>query len=227
VPDPNPDPTPGTPAEVDIREALERARSGDRGSLPALRAALDAHPEIWEQYGDLAAHARHSWVQLIAGTDLALAEALTRKAAALGAELAGSSPTPLEGLLVSRIVACWLQVHYADAAVAQAGAVSIRQSDLALKRQARAHKGYLMAIAALATVRRLLPAAPVSSDTPVGGDRKPGLAGSGDEAPAAGDDQRIGGLPGSGKLVLFGRAGAVSDSDDGPGSDRGLARSAS
>jgi hypothetical protein len=125
----HPEPRPATAAELDIREALERAQGGDRGSLPAIRAALDAHPEIWEQYGDLAAHARRSWVQLIAGTDLALAEALTRKAAALGTELAGSSPTSLEGLLVSRIVACWLQGHYADAAVAQAGAVSIRQSD--------------------------------------------------------------------------------------------------
>jgi hypothetical protein len=212
--DPHAEPTAATPAEADLRAALERARGGDRAALPALRAALDARPELWRHYGDLAAHARRSWVELIAGSDLALAEALDRKAAALGAELAGPSPTPLEGLLVSRVVACWLQVHYADAAVAQAGAISIRQSDLALKRQARAHKGYLMAIATLATIRRLLPAAPArvgasaklsasrdgnSSDH---GPRQPVHAGSGAEA---GDGDRSGGPAGPAPLALFDR----------------------
>jgi hypothetical protein len=217
VPDPPPEPTPATPAESDLRAALERARRGDRSALAGLRAALDAHPEIWEQYGDLAAHAHRSWVELIAGTDLALAEALARKAAALEAELAGPVPSPLERLLAGRVVACWLQVHHADATLAQAGEVSIKQADLAQKRQARAHKGYLMAIAALATVRRLLPAAPArdgapakipaspDGDSPDPGPRQPGHAGPVAAAAEAGDGDRLGGPAGPAPLALFDR----------------------
>src|SRR3954447_18373754 len=155
VPEHDPDRMPEMTAEADLRAALERAQRGDREALPALRSALDAHPEVWQQFGDLAAHAERSWVELIAGPDLALAEALGRKVAALKAELAGPAPTPLERLLVGRGAATWLQTHQADAAVAQAGEVSLKQADLSLKRQARASKNHLVAIAALATVRRL------------------------------------------------------------------------
>jgi hypothetical protein len=86
-----------------------------------------------------------------------MTESVTRKAAALRADLAGPSATSLEGLLADRVVACWLQVHYADAAVAQAGTVSLAQAAFAQKRQDAANRRYLTAIAALATVRRLLP----------------------------------------------------------------------
>jgi hypothetical protein len=113
---------------------------------------------IWEQSGDIARHARESWITLITDQDLAAKEVITRKADSLRADLAGPDPTPLERLLVDRIIACWLQVNHADAMVAQAGDVSLRQADFARKRQNSAHRRYLTAIGALVTVRRLLPA---------------------------------------------------------------------
>jgi hypothetical protein len=67
-------------------------------------------------------------------------------------ELAGPDPSPLEALLVGRIVASWLMVSYADAAVAQAREVSLRQADFARKRQDSAHRRYLTAIGALAMI---------------------------------------------------------------------------
>src|SRR4051794_11419508 len=108
---------PGTPGEDEIRALLERARGGDPATLDDLRGALDRHPEIWRAYGDLALHARDAWVGLIAGPDLALRESLGRQVEAMRADLSGADPTPLEALLVDRIVACWLQVNHADAAV--------------------------------------------------------------------------------------------------------------
>ena len=87
-----------------------------------------------------------------------LAEALDRKVEAMKNELGGPSPSPLERLLIERVAACWLQLNYADAVAAQARDVSLKQAELALRRQAKAHKCYLTAIGALATVRRLLPA---------------------------------------------------------------------
>jgi hypothetical protein len=148
--------TPGSAAEDEVRAVLERARRGDAASLPALRAALDEHPEIWEQYGDLAAHALQSWLGLICGDDLSLKESLDRKLSEMTAELAGPAPSPLETLLVGRVVATWLQLHHADIVAARAVDVSIRQADFAIGRQDSANRRHLQAIGALATVRRLL-----------------------------------------------------------------------
>lgn len=72
------------------------------------------------------------------------------------AELAGPSPTPLERLLVERIVASWLQTYHYDILCAQAGNITIDQGDYMQRRQDRAHKRYLSAIKSLAVVRRLL-----------------------------------------------------------------------
>jgi hypothetical protein len=107
---PPPDPSAG--ADDGLDELLQRARAGDPAAPPALKAYLDANPVLWDQAGDLAAHAERAWVTLIAGPDAVFAEALQRKAAALRAEVAGPEPTPLEELLAARVSACWLQVYY-------------------------------------------------------------------------------------------------------------------
>ena len=143
------------PAPDDLDALVARARAGDPAILPQLRAYLDRNPAAWRHCGDLARHARDAWVGLIAGTDLVAAESLARRAEALGAELAGPAPSPLEGLLAERVVACWLQVHYGDAKAAEAAQVSLRQATFAQKRQDAAHRRYLSAVGALATVRRL------------------------------------------------------------------------
>jgi len=147
------------PDVEDLDPMVARARAGDREVLPRLRAFLDDHFEVWQQTGDLARHTQDSWVGLIAGTDLTAGESLVRKAAALGSELAGPTASPLERLLVERVVACWLQVHYSDAAVAEITGVSLREAVFMQKRQDAAHRRYLGAIGALAMVRRLVPAA--------------------------------------------------------------------
>jgi hypothetical protein len=54
------------------------------------------------------------------------------------------------------VVACWLQVEYADAAYAQLQGPSPAQHAASLKRQAGAQTRYLHAIKTLATVRKLL-----------------------------------------------------------------------
>jgi len=113
----------------------------------------------------LAAQAERAWIELAAGPDLLAREALARQLAALKTELAGPAPTPLERLLVERIAATWLQVNYADAVAAQARDVSVKQAELAMERQDRAHRRHLTAVAALATVRRLLPAGTATADS--------------------------------------------------------------
>ena len=148
------------PSETETLERLQslvkRAEQGDESALPTLRAALDANPWIWERYGDLAQQSQAAWLQLIAGPNLLLREAVERKAEQLRAELAGPEPSLLERLLVERVIACWLQSQYADAAYAQQQNPSPGQHTAALKRQAGSHQRYLHAIKTLATVRKLL-----------------------------------------------------------------------
>jgi hypothetical protein len=152
------------PALEEIQELVARARQGDLEVLPQLRRFLDEHPEVWEQCGDLARHARDSWIDMIGGPDLAAKESLARKSDAMTAEVAGRAPSPLERLLAQRVVATWLQVHHADASVAQSGSVSIRQADYARRRQDSAHRRLLTAIGALAMIRKLLPTAVAGLD---------------------------------------------------------------
>ena len=73
----------------------------------------------------------------------------------LRAELLGPTPTPLERLLVERVVACWLQVQDADVRYAQAKNPSFALGDYLQRRMDRAHKRFLTAARTLALVRRL------------------------------------------------------------------------
>ena len=140
-----------------LKQDMKAMASGDKSTLPLVRAALDSIPRMVDSYGDLAGQAEESLIRLVSGKNLLTAEALTRKVAALKAELAGLSPTPLERLLVARIAACWLQVHHADEmCTINMGKVSLEMGDFLQRRQDAAHRRYLTAVKALAQVRRLL-----------------------------------------------------------------------
>jgi hypothetical protein len=147
------------PHDVDrLAELVQRAQQGDVSVLALLREALVADSTVWQEYGDLAAQAQEAWLQLLAGTDYLLAESVRLKLAALRQELGAEGSSPLEKLLVERIVACWLQTHYADALYAQAkgpqSTTSVRQE--LMKRQDSSQRRYLAAIKQLALVRKLL-----------------------------------------------------------------------
>jgi hypothetical protein len=141
-----------------LAELVQRAQQGDLSVLPLLREALEGDPTVWQEYGDLAAQAQEAWLQLLAGTDYLLAESVRLKLAALRRELGTEGASPLEKLLVERIVACWLQTHYADALYAQArgpqSTAPVRQE--LMKRQESSQRRYLAAIKQLALVRKLL-----------------------------------------------------------------------
>jgi hypothetical protein len=138
-----------------MRKLLKRAQSGDASTLPVLRKLLE-NPATVDQFGgDLARQAALSLIEAAAGENLAFKEALTRKLDLLRAELSGPNPTPLEHLLVERVVACWLQVQDADVRYAQRKNLSREWGDYYQRRMDRAHRRYLSAIKSLATVRKL------------------------------------------------------------------------
>jgi hypothetical protein len=143
-----------------LRQLVERAEQGDASAMPELRVALDANPWVWERYGDLGRQSQAAWLRLLAGPNLMLHESTRRKAEQLRAELAGPGSSPLETLLAERVVACWLQVHYADASYAQLKGTTPAQHTAALRRQNSAQQRYLQSMRALATIRKLLRPAP-------------------------------------------------------------------
>src|SRR5215470_10802935 len=154
-------PTPTTEAggrgeQEELARLLRRAEQGDRSVLPRLREALDADAKLWKDYGDLALQAEAALIQLAAGPNVLMAEALLRKLHALKGELAAESTSPLEQLLVQRVTATWLQAAYYDALAAQASGAGEARSRLLLQQQDAAHRRHLAAVKVLATVRRLL-----------------------------------------------------------------------
>jgi hypothetical protein len=122
--------------------------------MTALRPLLNQAPGAWEMAGNLAIRAENALVNVAAGKNEVLREALTGKLAKLKEELGGG--TPLERLLVERLVACWLNVYYVNALYARCmNGVTWAESEYFQRRQG-AHRQYLSAIRTLAQVRRLL-----------------------------------------------------------------------
>jgi hypothetical protein len=146
------------PAEIDhLGWLLERARQGDEDVLPELQAWLD-RSAVWRQFGDLGRQARDAWLRLIAGNDLVLRESLLKKLSDLQRELTSGEATPIERLLIDRILANWLRLHFAELATTQA-MNRPKLGEFWDRRQSRAERAYLASLGALTTLRRLLSAA--------------------------------------------------------------------
>ncbi len=139
----------------ELRKIVQRARQGDEATLPVLRELLKNPATVDMLGGNLARQAEHSLINALVGEDLAWKYALVRKLELLRAELGGPNPTPVERLLVERVVACWLQVQDADVRYTQAKNPALEWGDYYQRRMDRAHKRYLSALKALALVRKL------------------------------------------------------------------------
>ena len=143
------------PAKTEVKALLQKAEQGDKTVLPALRAYMDLAPGLWEQRGDMGQLTQTALIQHMAGKNLLVQENIARKCAALTKELAGPTPSPLERLLVERIVLCWLHLHCAEASYFTIKDLSIRQAEFHQSRISKAQARYLAAIRTLAQVRRL------------------------------------------------------------------------
>lgn len=139
-------------------QLIRRAEGGDAAALAEVRnLAHTTLPDLWEAYGNIAQNAERTLVSVAAGENALTKEAITAKLESLRAELSGPNPTPLERLLVERVVLCWLQVNYEDAIDANGlkKSVTWKQSLNQQRRAETAQRRLLAAVKALATVRRL------------------------------------------------------------------------
>lgn len=144
----------------EMRMLVKQAKTGNPEVMPRLRRFFDKHPEVWMYFADLSLHVENAWINLLAGDNLHIKEALMREAIQMRLELEGESPTHIERLLVRRIVATWLTLHtYESLAVENFGQLTNGQTSALEKRLDGANKRHLRAIKALADTRRLLPKA--------------------------------------------------------------------
>ena len=141
-----------------LRTIVAEAKQGKAEALPRLRQRLDDHPEIWRHYGDLDVQVTAKWIGLLAGDDCCVHESLKRRVDAWRTELQTANDSPLEQLLVARIITSWLQVRFLDSAVALAAeGAPTTQARFMDQQLHRAEKRHIEAIRALAEVRKLLP----------------------------------------------------------------------
>lgn len=158
---------------IELREILLKAGRGDVSVLPQLKAAFDEHPELAAQLGDLVWHAEQSILSAGFGDSLVVKEAATRKMAVLRSELMATVSTPLEKLLVDRIVLTWLAVHVDEMMLADRLKAGV--SDAAQLRIGRSQARHLAAVKALAVLQKLVkpPLSPVTVASRLGAKRRP------------------------------------------------------
>jgi hypothetical protein len=150
-----------TPAEAapkkgsDLLALADRAQKGDKTALPALRELLSDPALVDVLGGDLARQAQLTLIGKFSGKNLLFKESLTRKLDLMRAELAGTSPTPLERLLVDRVVTCWLHLHHLEMLYAGKESMTLTLGTYYQRCLSAAQKRYLSAIKTLALVRKL------------------------------------------------------------------------
>jgi hypothetical protein len=132
-----------------------RAEGGDRTALPALRERRADPRTPGLLGGDLARLAQLTRIDKFSGTNRLVREALARKLDLLRAELSGPAPTPLEGLLVERVMACWLHLHHLEVTYALMEGRSLGPRAYYRRSLSAARRRYPAAAKALALVRKL------------------------------------------------------------------------
>jgi hypothetical protein len=140
----------------DFRQLYELANTGNADALKLLRKRCLDKPEITGVLGDMALWARISRVNQMVGTK-ALGRDFTvqEKVKAIERQLEGSNPTPLERLLIERILICWIDVQDHELRYAALSGSTFNQYEWRSRMLDRAHGRYLSAIKALANIRRL------------------------------------------------------------------------
>lgn len=152
--------TPAPERLGEIQDITERAQGGDQTALPRLRELLGEFPQMGEYFGNLATQAEAIWVRLTAGTDLYLQGTVLAKIATLREELTEGSTNPVLRLLVDRVILTWLACNYHCGL--EGNALTARENPKLLafrtKRRFQAERAHLTALAALVTMKKLIPA---------------------------------------------------------------------
>jgi hypothetical protein len=140
------------PKSEDTQALALKAAKGDVQALERLKeTAPEAFGILQEEWFRLGKQTEEALIKAISN-DLLTAESIKYEAQELRAELCERHSTPLERLLVDRVVCCWIAVSHADMVLA-----TIQPNEEQLQRWVdRCHRRFSMACKDLATVHKLL-----------------------------------------------------------------------
>jgi hypothetical protein len=147
-------------ASEELRDAIERAQDGDETALPIIREHLRGRPDAYWQLVNYARVVQNAQIEAYTGEGLYVREVMHEVVRRLRKDLEGENPSPLESLLVDRIISCYLHVNFAENAYTESVGPGARLevAEYMQKRLDRANKRYIAAIKALAQVRKMGPA---------------------------------------------------------------------
>ena len=147
------------PELAEFGELVRKTEKSDPKAedVQALRGYLEEHPEVWRVFGDMAEFAYKRLVDVSAGDQVALREALKVGRLAMRQDLGYEQASALDRLLIDQVVLCWLRLHYVEF---HHTAISNRDTPLPLRdhwerKLSATQRRYLRACETLARVRRL------------------------------------------------------------------------
>jgi hypothetical protein len=141
----------------ELRASIEAAHDGDETALAAIEGVLKEFPDFARFFANLADKVERSYIERVTGGRPIEEKALPVRLETMRGEIAGPAASPLERLLAERIVACWLELHYANLLYMQElPNLTLKQDDYYQKRLDRLNKRYLAAIKTMAQVRKHL-----------------------------------------------------------------------
>ncbi len=154
-----------TDAERDERFSvlLSEMNQGKPRAASEMLALCQAFPDYWKRIGGLEYSAEHAWLRLMAPGDAPGAqfnrEHITKELDGRRKALRRDGDSPLEQLLIDRLLSAWLQAMYTDMRYAHflgQNEGTFKQGEYHQKNAERAARQLLRAVQALATVRRLI-----------------------------------------------------------------------
>lgn len=138
-----------------INAMIRKAEAGDASALAEVKEMLVRPGTADMLGGNIAKVAVQALTTRYAGNSPVTREAAERKLDELRAELSGQNPTPLEKLLVDRVLATWLHLHHVEIQLARKESVTLPLGLYYQKVISAAQKRYISAIKGLADVRKL------------------------------------------------------------------------
>ena len=143
-----------------LRDLVGKADKGDDKVVPAIREILDETPDLAWDLRNIGKMSERLLIKEMTGDDLLAKEMMEHQLESMRSEIAGQDSSPLELLLVERIVATWLQVQLFESLYAtNLGKHTLAQGNYYQKRLDRTHRNHLSAIRTLAQIRKMGPAA--------------------------------------------------------------------
>ena len=142
-----------------VRKLYDKAKKGDKDALRAFENSFAEAPQGLEADGNLGRDLRRHLLDRHLGEDEVFKRGIELRAESLERDLAGDNPTPLERLLIERIVIAWVESHLVDKLCLDKLEFQLALIDkhaFYQKWQERCHRRFLSAVKTLAQVRKLL-----------------------------------------------------------------------